>query len=74
MDRETYTHPQTINITECSSIWSAPFEEFLNPFHIRVIKKGGDVYNYLAGIKKQCRAISKDHRFYQVAPDSSTML
>jgi hypothetical protein len=49
MDRETYTHPQTINVTECLSIWSAPFEGFSNPFHNRVIKKGDDVYNYSAG-------------------------
>jgi hypothetical protein len=49
MDRKTYPHPQTINIKECLSIWSASFEGFSNPFHIIVIKNGGDVYNYSAG-------------------------
>jgi hypothetical protein len=42
-------HPQTINIKECLSIGSASFERFSNPFHIRIIKKGGNVHNYSAG-------------------------
>jgi hypothetical protein len=53
MDRETYTHPQTINITECLSIWSAPFEEgFSNPFHIIELSKRAVMFIIIQQDKK----------------------